>query len=279
MQIGKNTTEVMDVKKEKLSTFFKGKGFYAALAVGLVSLFAVGIINSNTISNDNNDLAQNPSTQIAENAQQGEDTDENTNVINESTGVNENEQVNAEIPDLVEPEAAVNQAMEEAEVQEEAQSELENQTAEVLSGDSQISNLVFNEEEGLVWPVQGDILLNYSMEKPIFFETLAQYKCNSALVIEAKEGTQIFSATKAVITDIATTDETGVTITASIGNDYEVIYGQVADVQVKVGDIVEKGDLLGVVAAPTKYYIEEGSNLYFKVLEAGEPVNPLLLLN
>lgn len=279
MQIGKNTTEVMDVKKEKLSTFFKGKGFYAALAVGLVSLFAVGIINSNTISNDNNDLAQNPSTQIAENAQQGEDTDENTNVINESTGVNENEQVNAEIPDLVEPEAAVNQAMEEAEVQEEAQSEWENQTAEVLSGDSQISNLVFNEEEGLVWPVQGDILLNYSMEKPIFFETLAQYKCNSALVIEAKEGTQIFSATKAVITDIATTDETGVTITASIGNDYEVIYGQVADVQVKVGDIVEKGDLLGVVAAPTKYYIEEGSNLYFKVLEAGEPVNPLLLLN
>ena len=277
------------MKKEKLSTFFKGKGFYTALAVGAVSLFAVGIVNSNIISNDSNDLAQNPSTQIAENAQQGEDTGENTNVINENTGVNENEQVNTgtneqnveEISDLVEPEAVENQAMEEAKIgmQEEVQTEPENQTAEVLSGDSQISNLVFNEEEGLVWPVQGEILLEYSMEKPIFFKTLAQYKCNSALVIEAKEGTQIFSATKAVITDIATTDETGVTITANIGSDYEVIYGQVTDVQVKVGDIVEKGDLLGVVAAPTKYYVEEGSNLYFKVLEAGEPVNPLLLLN
>ena len=296
MQIGKNTTEVMDVKKEKLSTFFKGKGFYAALAVGAISLFAVGIINSNTISNDSNDLAQNPSTQIAENAQQGEDTGENTNGVNtglEQSDKNESKNGNQnksdigtsngntskktadEISDLVEPQPT------ETEVQEEAQTEteFENQTAEVLSGDSQIHNLVFNEEEGLVWPVQGEILLNYSMEKPIFFKTLAQYKCNSALVIEAKEGTQIFSATKAVITDIATTDEIGVTITANIGNDYEVIYGQVADVQVKVGDIVEKGDLLGVVAAPTKYYVEEGSNLYFKVLEAGEPVNPLLLLN
>ena len=57
----------MDVKKEKLSTFFKGKGFYAALAVGAVSLFAVGIINSNIISNDNNNVTENPS-KVAEEA-------------------------------------------------------------------------------------------------------------------------------------------------------------------------------------------------------------------
>ncbi len=279
----------MDVKKEKLGAFFKGKGFYAALAVGAISLFAVGIINSNMISNDNNNLAENPSTQVAENARQGEDTEENTNGVKENSDFNPETETNNgtgtdnqqqkekdadEISDLVEPEAT------EVEVQEQTNAELqEEQIVEVLSTESQISNLVFQEEEGLVWPVQGDILLNYSMEKPIFFKTLAQYKCNSALVIEAKEGTQVFSATKAVITDIVTTDETGVTITAAIGNDYQLVYGQLGDVQVKVGDTVEKGDLLGTIAAPTKYYVEEGSNLYFKVLEAGEPVNPLLLLN
>ena len=292
----------MDVKKEKLSAFFKGKGFYAALAVGAVSLFAVGIINSNIISNDNNNVTENPSTQIAENVQQGEDTEENTNVVNENSGLSQNDgnnsgtiadtqeqkenvmteqgkngEQNSEISDLVEPEAEDLTAKEEEGLQSELAAE--ELVAEVLSPESQISNLVFNEEEGLVWPVQGEILLGYSMEKPIFFKTLAQYKCNSALVIEANEGTQVYSAAKAVITDIATTDETGITITAAIGNEYELVYGQLTDVQVKVGDTVEKGTLLGTIAAPTKYYVEEGSNLYFKVLEEGEAVNPLLLLN
>ena len=290
------------MKKEKLGAFFKGKGFYAALAVGAVSLFAVGIINSNTISNDNNNVTENPSTQIAENIQQGEDTEENTNVVNENSGLSpndannsetiantqeqkenvmteqgKNDEQNSEISDLVEPEVDGISAKEDEGVESELASE--ELVAEVLSPESQISNLVFNEEEGLVWPVQGEILLGYSMEKPIFFKTLAQYKCNSALVIEANEGTRVYSAAKAVITDIATNDETGVTITAAIGNEYELVYGQLADVQVKVGDTVEKGTLLGSIAAPTKYYVEEGSNLYFKVLEAGEAVNPLLLLN
>ena len=88
----------MDVKKEKLSTFFKGKGFYAALAVGAVSLFAVGIINSNTISNDNNDLAKNPSTQFAENARPGEDTEENTNGVKENEGETATDSTKQEVP-------------------------------------------------------------------------------------------------------------------------------------------------------------------------------------
>ena len=293
----------MEVRKEKLATFFKGKGFYTALAVGAAAIFAVGMISTNMISNDSEELAENPSSQVAENARQGED---NTNITengnagnsnqNETTGTtskenngaaatekepaNISEQTEAlqeeEMSDLVEPSPDEKKAMEEAMSQNQTEEPV---VAEVLSQESQINNLVFNEEDGLVWPVQGEILLEYSMDKPIYFKTLAQYKCNSAIVIEAKEKTEVYSAAKAVITDISTTDETGTTITASIGNDYQLIYGQLSDVQVKVGDIVEKGALLGTVAAPTRYYVEEGSNLYFKVMHGEESVNPLLLLD
>lgn len=276
------------MKKENLGAFFKGKGFYTALAVGTAALFAVGMISTNMISNDKKELAENPSTQIAENARQGEDTEENTGKVKENTDTNKDNQTakpektsekqkdkpeekQEEISDLIEPEAEKPET--------EAKAEPEETVTEVLSQESQINNLVFDEEEGLVWPVQGDILLEYSMEKPIYFKTLAQYKCNSAIVIEAKEKTEVYSAAKGIITDISKTDETGTTITASIGNDYQLVYGQLSDVQVKVGDTVEKGTLLGKVAAPTKYYVEEGSNLYFKVLAGDEPVNPLLLLN
>lgn len=272
------------MKKENLSAFFKGKGFYTALAVGAAALFAVGMISTNLISNENEELAENPSSQVAENARPEDELTENAGEDNADTTKDnttkpdetkeqgqETSELEEEIPDLVEP------TMEEPENLEEAQ--VEEPVAEVLSQESQINSLSFNEEDGLVWPVQGEILLTYSMDKPIYFETLAQYKCNSAIVIEAKEKTEVYSAANGVITDISEKDETGVTITASIGNDYQLIYGQLADVQVKVGDKVETGALLGTIAEPTRYYVEEGSNLYFKVLAGEEPVNPLLLLN
>lgn len=287
------------MKKEKSGTFFGGKGFYAALAAGAAALFAVGMISTNMISDDKKELAENPSTQVAENAQQTEentDTTKENRVTEPEAGSQEKDNKNGspttnstaeqqkkendkkeeanELSDFVEPET------ENTDRQREAAAELqEQQTAEVLSMESQVNTLTFDEESGLVWPVQGDILLDYSMEKPIYFKTLAQYKCNSAIVIEAKEGTEVYSAAKGIITDISEKDETGVTITASVGNEYQIIYGQLSDVQVKVGDTVEKGAILGKVAAPTKYYVEEGSNLYFKVLEGEESINPLLLLN
>ena len=41
------------------------------------------------------------------------------------------------------------------------------------------------------------------------------------------------------------------------------------------GDVVSAGDVLGKVAAPTKYYSVEGPNVYFKLEKDGVPVNPL----
>ena len=54
-------------------------------------------------------------------------------------------------------------------------------------------------------------------------------------------------------------------------------YGQLMDVAVSVGSYVEEGDILGYVAAPTKYYTLEGTNLYFALTKDGEPVNPEVL--
>ena len=70
---GKNKGEVMEVKKEKFSAFFKGKSFYAVLAVGTVVAFAIGIINTNMVSENDKQLAKNPSTEIVENVQQVEE--------------------------------------------------------------------------------------------------------------------------------------------------------------------------------------------------------------
>jgi murein DD-endopeptidase MepM/ murein hydrolase activator NlpD len=38
---------------------------------------------------------------------------------------------------------------------------------------------------------------------------------------------------------------------------------------------VNKGELIGYVAEPSKYYVVEGPNVYFQMLKDGKPVNPL----
>ena len=69
--------------------------------------------------------------------------------------------------------------------------------------------------------------------------------------------------------------ETGTTVNVDIGNGYELLYGQLKEVPVKVGDYVEAKSVLGYVSQPTKYYSKEGCNVYFEMRKDGQPVNPV----
>jgi len=59
-----------------------------------------------------------------------------------------------------------------------------------------------------------------------------------------------------------------------------LVYGQLDEetLNVKVGDKLNQGEVIGKIAQPTKYYTVEGSNLYFKVLQDDKTVDPMLLL-
>lgn len=136
----------------------------------------------------------------------------------------------------------------------------------------------FKEENGLLWPVEGDVIMNYSMNNSIYFATLAQYKCNPAIVISCEENTPVKAAADCMVTSIEEGGETGLTVCTSVGDSYTVKYGQLKDVSVTVGDRLQEGDTLGKIAKPSKYYSVEGANLYFQVLENNNSIDPLLLL-
>lgn len=135
--------------------------------------------------------------------------------------------------------------------------------------------LDFNEEDGLVWPIVGDVLINYSMDKTIYFPTLDQYKYNPAIVIAAAQGEQICAAADGRVTSVSYDPNTGNTVVMELGNGYELTYGQLENITVSEGSYVNVGDGIGTVATPTKYYSLEGTNVYFKLTKDGEPVNPL----
>ncbi len=135
--------------------------------------------------------------------------------------------------------------------------------------------LDFNEEDGLVWPIVGDVLINYSMDKTIYFPTLNQYKYNPAIELAATQEEQICAAADVRVTSVSYDPGTGNTVVMELGNGYELTYGQLENITVSEGSYVNVGDGIGTVATPTKYYSMEGTNVYFKLTKDGEPVNPL----
>lgn len=301
------------MKKHSLAEFIKSKSFYALLGVGVLAIAAITLVSLNQSSNneDGKNLADlnDPviEEQVAENEENSEidefaDNNNNpsdTSANNPSTSdeVATNDQAQNEIIDQVadggllefdpvdDPNASNNTegtASADADTTNKAASvdktetaNVETETKEVLNPDS----LFFDTEKGLLWPVTGNVLMDYSADKVVFFETLQQFRCNPAVIIDAKVGTEVLSAADGLITSITKEDETGTTVTINIGSGYSLVYGQLDnEVKFKVGDLVKEGDVLGKVTNPTMFYSVEGSNLYFQVSKDKDTVNPMTLL-
>ena len=166
-------------------------------------------------------------------------------------------------------------------IQAEIPTQIEDSAPEVIITPSvpKATTLKFAANDVLTWPVDGNVILSYSMDKPVYFSTLAQYKYNPAVIIAGEVGEQVVAAAEGEVKSIETNAQTGTTLTMDIGSGYEVIYGQLKDVCVAEGYRISEGEVIGCVSEPTKYYSVEGPNLYFQLLKDGKPVNPLEYLD
>ena len=162
-------------------------------------------------------------------------------------------------------------------ISEESVTVEENEEAQAISTAMQ-PTLNFEEGDSLVWPVVGNVLINYSMDKTIYFPTLDQYKYNPAIIIQANEGDIITAAAAGKVTSVFEDAQIGTAVIMDLGNGYEITYGQLGNVLVSEGSYVSMGDMIAQVAAPTAYYSVEGTNVYFKLTKDGAPINPMTCL-
>ena len=133
----------------------------------------------------------------------------------------------------------------------------------------------FGEGDVLQWPIVGEVLVNYSMDKAVYFATMQQYRYSPAIVIAATPDETITAAADGVVEKVYYDTQTGNSILFDLGNGYELTYGQLTDITLAEGDVVSAGDIVGKVAKPTIYYSVEVSIVYFKLTKDGQPVNPL----
>ncbi len=148
------------------------------------------------------------------------------------------------------------------------------ESVEIMNRVDKVENFSFGENSTLVWPVDGKVLMNYSMDKTVLFKTLNQYKYNPAVLIQGDVNTPVKSACRGKVSQIHFNEETGMTLTVDAGNGYRFIYGQLKEVPVSEGSIVESGEVIGYIGEVTKYYSLEGTNLYFAMTKNDVPENP-----
>ncbi|MCM1105376.1 MAG: M23 family metallopeptidase [Blautia sp.] len=137
-----------------------------------------------------------------------------------------------------------------------------------------VDTLHFQPEDGMLWPIEGAVLLDYSMDATIYFPTLDQYRYNSAMIISGAVNDKVFSVARGKIIEVFNSEETGCTVRQDLGDGYIASYGQLKELNFDVGDIVESGQVIGYVSEPTKYYSVEGTNVYFSLQKDGTPVDP-----
>lgn len=152
------------------------------------------------------------------------------------------------------------------------------QTTDVSAGAVSLPELSFSEDTLMQWPVNGNILLDYNMDQTTYFPTLDQYKLSPAIAVQAVEGAPVTASVRGTVYSVEEDPQTGTTVTMELGDGYQAIYGQLKDLAVSEGETVEQGETIGYIAAPTKYYSKEGSNLYFAMKQNGEPVDPIMYL-
>ncbi len=138
--------------------------------------------------------------------------------------------------------------------------------------------LDFNSEKTITWPINGEVILPYSMETTVYFKTLDQYKCNPGMLIQAGVGDTVQNAYLGQVTSVTSDDTYGNMVTLYIGNDYSIVYGQLDAVYVKEGDFVKAGETIGTIGNPTDSFTEEGSHLFFQMNTGEEVIDPMLFI-
>ena len=267
--------EVMNMKNRD-TTFLqklKDNAFYVALGLGLLAVLAVVAVY--TVEQNGNQIAQNEvdlnkASDYSQIATEGAKTTE----TNAKTVQREQKTTEHATTEMVK--STTEQMSSTQKVSESVTNTGSEQSTLPVTTD--IGELNFSSDKTITWPVKGEVILPFSMETTVYFKTLDQYQCNPGMLIAVGSGSTVKNAYLGKVTKVTSDDVYGNLVTVYIGNDYSLVYGQLDTIYVKEGDYVKAGESIGTIGKPTDSFLEEGSHLFFEMLQKDTPVDPVLFI-
>ncbi len=127
-----------------------------------------------------------------------------------------------------------------------------------------------------IFPVEGDIIMKYSTDVPIYWKTLDQYMVHEGIDIASDVGTPVQACAGGTVTKIEEDDGMGTTIEINHGDGLISVYSNLAaDSLIELGEIVTQGTVIGKVGQSAMFEFESPDHLHFEMTKNGEHVDPM----
>ena len=275
---------------DRFKEFLRTKGLYIAIGTGVLAFVGLMVIyNYNTYKSEfgvDKQTVDLNAPEVTETTEQVAETKVDEAVAGDTDADNQTAQEIAANEDAqsVDTENSTNESAQntdESTSDSNASSEATAETSSdgvIVNEDGVVVANAYNEGGTLVWPVDGKVILPYSMDTSVYFKTLRSYRCNPGILIAADEGENVLAAYEGVVESVSEDKEHGTTVTVIMGNGFKAIYGQLMNVTVAEGDTITTAQNIGEVAPPSSYYTEEGTHVFFELMKNGVPINPMILM-
>lgn len=125
------------------------------------------------------------------------------------------------------------------------------------------------------WPVNGEIVGDYSLEVVAYDETMGDWRTHEGLDLSVPLGTQVMAVADGTVSAIYADPLMGQTVVIVHDSGVNSIYANLASTPtVEVGDSVTTGMVIGAVGKTAIAEGEKVSHLHFEMTQAGLPVDP-----
>lgn len=118
------------------------------------------------------------------------------------------------------------------------------------------------------WPIRGAVNSEFGMRQSPWAQGT---EFHSGLDIRAQHGTPIRAPAGGTVNVAGTYQEYGITVILDHGQDVKSVYGHLSKTNVKVGDRVERGAVVGWSGNTGR---STGAHLHYEILVKGQSVNP-----
>lgn len=253
--------------KNKLKLFIKQNGFLLFLFI-CVCVVAVGTVFIAT-----QDL------RAAEDLEEQELVilEEVKNEESEDVALEDTEQVSS-IEDNTADEVATNEVTDEIVEETIANDKVEIEYVEEYEEED--IELVTNKPITSILPVEGKILTDFTLDKLIFSETLAEWRMHSGIDIEASEGTKVKAPLDGTIKEVIEDDLWGITIVIDHGDGLETRFSNLGTKEmVKSGIMVSRGDYISTVGKTANIEMLMEPHLHYEATKNGKIIDPRSITN
>jgi murein DD-endopeptidase MepM/ murein hydrolase activator NlpD len=134
-------------------------------------------------------------------------------------------------------------------------------------------------KQELIYPVQGEIIMDYAMDKLVYSKTLEQWIVHSGIDIKGLRGNPVKACGDGIVEKIYHDAKLGITIVIDHGDGLRTRYSNLSiDSMVKEKQHVKQGDAISGIGDTAIFEIGDEPHLHFEVLKDNKNVDPKTFL-